>query len=152
MSIGSNITLADAQGTPVNHVFVWAGVDPQGVSHWIDRSSSEPIGYWRISMSSRAPRRPSRGNRSRVGVADSATGVFRNTITLSEPVLENVTNSTVSGIAPAPTVSYIPRMELVSLSPERGSALSRGNMVKMFANLLLNAQANALLENLDQPR
>lgn len=144
MSLAGNITLLDAQPTPVSHVFNYIGTDRAGVSHWEDRSNGVPIGNWRISMSVRPPIRK-KGSLT-------ATGVYRNTITLSEPVMENVTNSTISGIEPAPTVAYIPRMELVYLSPERSSTLARANMHKMFANLLLSTAATSVLEDNDQPR
>lgn len=144
MSTASNIVLADAAGVPVNHTFGWSGMDPNGVSHWLDRSGGIPIGYWAIRMYQRNPVR--RGNQAQ------ATGVYRTNISFEIPVLENVTNSTVSGIAPAPTISHTARVNCEILLPEKSSDLTRQHLRKMFWNLLNNAQVLALVESLDQPR
>lgn len=156
MSTASNITIADATSpTPVNHNFVWSGVDPKGVSRWVDRTvSSQPIGAWEITMSQREPVRkfvPNYGAGASGGMY-AATGVYRDTITLRIPVLEVVSNSTVSGIAPAPTVSHVCQVRMEFLLPERSEKITRQHIAKMAALLLQNAQSLSLLTDLDQPR
>lgn len=144
MSTASNIVLADAAGTPVNHTFTWSGQTPNGVSHWLDRSGGIPIGYWAIRMSQRDP--------VRRGRKDQATGVYRTMLQFDIPVLETVSNSTVSGIAPAPTISHTARVNCEFLLPERSSDLTRQHLRKMFFNLMNNAQVLSLVEALDPPR
>lgn len=147
MSTAANIVLADAASTPVNHTFTWSGVDRNGVSHWVDRVySSQPIGYWTITMSQRDPVRRAQGP------GDAANGVYRDVITLAIPVLEVVSNSTISGIAPAPTISHVERVRIEFISPERSTKETRQHARKMAMNLLANAQVLALVEDLDQPR
>jgi len=141
MPQASNIVLADAQGTPVNHTFVPVGRDSKGIFWYQDMSQTNPVGYWRISVEIRRPVDANPGQ--------SAEGrTFRYRIGLHEPVLENVTNSTVSGIAPAPTVAYIPRVYTEYVYPERTALLDRQNGRKMSALLQANAQVVDLVENL----
>jgi hypothetical protein len=137
----ANIILADAQATPVNHTFIPIGYDQNGVYWWEDQSQASPIGYWRISM---VLQRPAPGA---AGV-DSSKRVYRAKIGLHEPTLENVTNSTVSGIQPAPTLSYVPRTFVDAILPERSSLQNRKDLRKMSANLLAEAQLTAMIETL----
>lgn len=128
----ANIVLADAQATPVNHTFVPLGYDRDGLYWWEDQSAASPIGYWRISMQLIRPQ---------IGKAGEASDrrTYRAKLGLHEPVLENVTNSTVSGVAPAPTISYIPRCFTEYVLPERSSLQNRKDIRKMMANLLAEA-------------
>jgi len=139
-----NIVLADAQGTPVNHTFVPLGPDTAGVFWFEDQSQASPIGYWRISYQLKRPTASTAG-------ASSSQRTYRATIGLHEPVLENVTNNTVSGIAPAPTVSYIPRSFTEYVMPERSSLQNRKDLRKMTFNLSNEAQFIALVESLVMP-
>ena len=73
----SNIVLADAQGTPVNHTFVPLGPDKDGVFWFEDQSQASPIGYWRISYQLKRPA---------VGQAGQAANrTYRAVIGLHEP-------------------------------------------------------------------
>jgi hypothetical protein len=76
---------------------------------------------------------------------------YRAVIGLHEPTLENVTNNTVSGIAPAPTVSYVPRVFVEFVMPERSSLQNRKDLRKMVYNLLNETQLVALAETLITP-
>lgn len=140
----SNIVLADAQGTPVNHTFVPLGPDRDGVFWFEDQSQASPIGYWRISYQLKRPT---------VGQAGSNSNqrTFRAVIGLHEPALENVTNNTVSGIAPAPTISYVPRSFVEYVMPERASLQNRKDLRKMTYNLQNEAQLVSLVESLVTP-
>jgi len=141
MALATNIVLADAQATPVNHTFIPLGPDKNGVFWFEDQSQSSPIGYWKISIESKRPGPPSAGE-------SSSKRMVRVKVGMHQPVLENITNSTVSGIAPAPVVSYIPRSFTEYLLPERSSLLDRQNARKMMANLQGNAQVVAAVETL----
>lgn len=139
----SNIVLADAQATPVNHTFVPLGPDSDGVFWFEDQSQASSVGFWRISMQLKRPKLGAAGQ--------SATRVYRTIIGMHQPVLENVTNATVSGIAPAPTISYVPRCFAEFVMPERSALLDKQNLRKMLYNLLANAQAVAAVESLQLP-
>lgn len=141
MALATAIVLADAQATPVNHTFIPLGPDRNGVFWFEDQSQASPIGFWRISMESKRPGAPAQND-------NSAKRMIRVKIGLHQPVLENVTNATVSGIAPAPTVSYIPRSFAEFIIPERSALIDRQNMRKMMSNLLANAQVVAAAETL----
>jgi hypothetical protein len=136
-----NIVLADALATPVNHTFVPLGPDRDGVFWWEDQSQASPIGYWRISHQLKRPPVPVAGQ-------SSNQRTYRAVIGLHEPILENVTNNTVSGISPAPTISYTPRVFLEAVLPERASLQNRKDLRKMIYNALNEAQGIALCENL----
>lgn len=139
--MASNIVLADAQATPVNHTFVPIGRDKDGVYWFEDQSQANTIGYWQISIELKRPVAPtakqsSEGRAMRVRVA------------LHEPVLETVSNDTVSGIAPAPTVSYVPRSFVEYVLPERASLQNRKDLRKMMYLLQNDSQVVASVENL----
>jgi len=139
-----NIVLADAQGTPVNHTFVPLGPDKDGVFWFEDQSQASPIGFWRISYQLKRPPPGATGQ-------SSSQRTYRAAIGLHEPILENVTNNTVSGIAPAPTIAYSPRCFVEYVMPERTALIDRKNLRKMTYNLQNEAQLIALVENLVTP-
>lgn len=140
MPVATNIVLADAQGTPVNHTFIPLGRDPKGVFWFEDQSQANTIGYWRISVEQKRPQMAQSGTQSK-------DRTYRTTVGLHEPVLETVSNSTISGIAPAPTVAYLPRVFTEYVSPERSSLLDRKHLRKMNANLQADANIIAVVEN-----
>lgn len=137
------IVLADAAGTPVNHTFNPSGKDPKGVFWFYDRSQTNAIGYWKISIQLVEPP-PARAGQS------SADRAYRAKVTLHEPVLETISNSTVSGITPAPTVAYIPRVSTEYIMSERSVLLERQHLRKMNYNLQNNAQVVSIVETLEQ--
>lgn len=140
----SNIVLADALGTPVNHTFVPLGPDKDGVFWFEDQSQAAPVGFWRISYQLKRPTAATAGQ-------SSSQRTYRAVIGLHEPILETVSNNTVSGIAPAPTISYIPRCFTEYVMPERSSLQNRKDLRKMNANLQAEAQLIALVETLVTP-
>ena len=139
MATATAIVLADAQATPVNHTFSPIGADSNEVYWFVDQSQTNAIGYWKISVEITRPKIAQPGESSK-------NRVERVRIGLHEPVLETVSNSTVSGIAPAPTVAYIPRSFHEFILPERGVLLDRKNLRKMSANLLNDANIVAVVE------
>lgn len=139
--MASNIVLADAQATPVNHTFVPIGRDKNGVYWFEDQSQANAIGYWKIAVELSKPPTP-------VAQQNSSGRTIRAKISLHEPVLETVSNNTVSGIAPAPTVSYVPRSFTDFVLPERSTLQNRKDLRKMMASLLGDAQVTAVVESL----
>lgn len=79
--------------------------------------------------------------------ADGRTNRVR--VGLHEPVLANITNSTVSGVEPAPQLAYVVRSFTEYVLPERSALLNRKNIRKMSAALLGNSQIIAVVENLE---
>jgi hypothetical protein len=142
--MASNIVIADAAGTPVNHTFVPMGLDKDGIYWWVDQSATNALGYWRISA---ITKRPKPG----VSGTSSSGRTFRVEVGLHEPVLANITNSTVSGVAPAPTLAYTPRSLHTFILPEEGDSLSRDNLAKMSPLLLSDPQIAALVKTLAYP-
>lgn len=139
--MASNIVLADAQATPVNHTFVPIGRDKNGVFWFEDQSQANAIGFWRVSIDLKRPASPG-------GKTSSEGRSYRTRVELHEPILENVSNNTMSGIAPAPTVSYVPRSFTDFVMPERASLQNRKDLRKMHASLLGDSQVIAAVETL----
>lgn len=140
--MASNIVLADAQGTPVNHTFVPRGPDKDGIFWFEDQSAANQLGYWRISVEIKRPNvNPSAGT-------SSAGRTNRVRVGLHEPILANVTNSTVSGVEPAPTLAYIPRSFTEYVMPEASSLQNRKDLRKMTYNLQNDAQVVSAVESL----
>lgn len=140
----ANIVLADAQATPVSHTFVPIGVDSNGVLWFEDQSAASPIGFWKISYQITRPKPAAPGESSK-------DRVIRVKVGLHEPILENVTNSTVSGVAPAPTISYVNRSNREFIFAERSSQQNRKDLRKMDWNLSNEAQFVNMVENLIFP-
>lgn len=139
--MASNIVLADAQATPANHTFVPVGRDKNGVFWFEDQSAANAIGNWRISVEMTRPPVPA-------AQASSSGRTNRVKIGLHEPILETVSNSTVSGIAPAPTISYVLRTFSEFILPERATLQNRKDLRKMIASLLGDTQVTACIESL----
>lgn len=140
MATATNIVLADAQATPVNHTFVVFGKDDKGVFWFVDQSQSNEIGYWRVSVEVQKPATPRPGE-------SSANRVTRVKVGLHEPILEVLSNNS-AGYIPAPTVAYIPRVITEYVLHERCSLQNRKDLRKM--NALLQADSNivAVVESL----
>lgn len=129
MAAAANIVLNDALATPVAHTFVPLGPDRNGVWWFEDQSGASPIGYNRISLSITRPLSSTAGETSEARMA-------RVKLAVHTPKLENTTNSTVSGVAPAPTISYTPRVNVEFMIPER-SALQDRKDIRKYAQFLL---------------
>lgn len=138
----ANIVLNDAATTPVAHTFNPARQGLVGnsmVADFEDRSANTgiPVGFYKVALDFNRPTK------------DRKT--YRIGLKLSTPVLETVSNSTVSGIAPAPQVSYTPMVDCTIVIPDRASLQNRKDIRKMFYELLNNSQVVAAIENLDAP-
>lgn len=136
----SNIVLNDAATTPVAHTFIPMGYDTNGVFWFEDQSQSNAIGYWRISAELKRPPAAAAGQ-------SSEGRVYRARFALHEPVQANITNSTVTGVLPAPALAYTVRSFSEFVLPERSSLLDRQNIAKMTPLLIQNAQIKAIIEN-----
>ncbi|UUW21226.1 MAG: hypothetical protein [Sanya fiers-like virus 8] len=140
MSAVANIVLADAQATPVNHTFIPLGPDSNGAWWFEDQSQASPVGYWKISL-----QLVRNGPVSAGSTASDRTSRVK--VTLHEPVLETVTNSS-TGLTPAPTVAFVPRCTTEYIMSERSSLQNRKDLRKMNSLLQSEAQLVAMVENL----
>lgn len=138
--MASNIVLADAQATPVNHTFVPIGRDKNGVYWFEDQSAANAIGFWKVSVEVTRPPVATAGQ-------DSTGRTIRTRIGLHEPTLETVSNSTVTGISPAPTVAYVARSFQEFVIPERATLQNRKDLRKMAAALVTDAQVVSVVES-----
>lgn len=143
MPLATNIVLADAQATPVNHTFKPIGYDRNQVFTWEDQSAASTIGNWKITMKYNRP-----GN-AQAGVASNGRN-HNVKFALHEPVLETLGTQTISGIPPAPTVSYIPRGFVEIPMPERATLQNRKDLRKMLGALFSDPQVIAVIEGQEQ--
>lgn len=141
MAAASNIVLPDGLATPVNHTFVPVEKDKNGVFWFEDQSLASPIGYYRIGVSLVRPSAGTAGD-------SSQNRVNRVRLTISTPKLENVTNSTVSGVAPAPTLSYVPRASVEFVLPERSATQDRKDLRLFVSGLMSNTHLINAVESL----
>lgn len=139
--MAANVVINDAQATPVAHTFIPVGRDKNGVFWFEDQSQANAIGYWRVAVELKRPEIP-KGRQSSEGRS------FRVRVEVHMPVLENVSNSTVSGVAPAPTVSYVMRGFSEFVVPERSTLQNRKDIGKIMRGALVDSQILAVLESL----
>lgn len=136
MAAIANIVINDAVSpTPVAHTFA-PDRTPDGGSVWLDRSASQYIGFNKLTLSMVRPKGPS----------GQATRNIRLIMKLETPKLEVTSNNTVSGIAPAPTVSYRPVLEMHVTCPERCTLQDRKDLQKYAQQLLTNSFVTDLFE------
>lgn len=140
MAIATDIVLADAQATPVNHTFVPQGRDKDGFYYFEDQSAPSPLGWWKFGIALTKPVPTAAG-----ASADGAAARVKVKILL--PVLESLgTND--AGLTPPPTIAYVPAFHGEFISSMRAGSLDRKNVRKLAYNLLGNAQVIAVVENL----
>lgn len=138
----SAITLNDAQVSPVAHVFAPAQTSAD-MALLEDRSLGYYAGFGKLKF------KLSRPKPARKGVPRSTN--IRLVIGVETPKLENTTNSTITGIAPAPTVSHRPTVEMAFVFPERCSLADRKDLLKYMLQLASNSFVTAAVENLELP-
>ncbi len=136
----SNIVINDGQGTPVAHTFAPAKTQAD-YALLEDRSAGIYIGFNKLTFSLSRPK----------GETKSANRNIHLSIRIETPKLENVRNSTISGIAPAPTISYRPQVELNVVFPERCSLQDRKDLQAYIKNALSNAFVTDAFEDYELP-
>lgn len=140
MGIATNIVLADAQATPVNHTFVPVGPRKDGFFMFEDQSASSPVGYNTVEVRMRRIVSPTRGKRA----AEASN--TRIDLRVKTPKLETLgTNS--AGFVPSPTVAYVPTVDLSIVISDRAAALDRKDLRKYIWSLLDNAQIKGMVED-----
>lgn len=136
----ANIVINDGQGTPVAHTFAPAKTQAD-YALLEDRTAGIYIGYNKLTFTLARPS----------GASKAANRNLRLSIRIETPKLENVTNSTISGIAPAPTISYRPQVELMATFPERCSLQDRKDLQAYVKNALSNSFVTDAFEKYELP-
>jgi hypothetical protein len=140
----TSFVLNDALATPVAHTFAPARqgfFNGHDVAEYEDRAvnGGSPSGFNRVSLSL------SRPNRDRKS--------YRLSVKVSTPIMETISNSTASGIAPAPTVAYTLLADMSFVIPDRAVPQNRKDLRKFVRDLFNDPASPVLLtiENLDFP-
>lgn len=141
MAAVATIVIPDALATPVNHSFLPLGSDAKGVWWFEDQLTGvAPVGWNRIGISLTRPGNPAPG-------ASSSERLSRVKLAIHVPRLETLSNNA-AGFLPAPTVAYIPRVNVEFLLPDRAVEQDRKDLRKYLIGLLGNAQVVAAVETL----
>ncbi len=140
MSAVTNITLNDAQATPVLHTFVPLGPDVNGVWWWEDQTGTASIAYNRISMKLSRPKPAAAGD-------NSDKRVNRVKISIFTPKVEALGVAD-SGYTPSPTVAYTPRCDIEFVVSERALLQDRKDLRKYADFLLAETQLTNMIEGL----
>jgi len=140
MAAIANIIINDGQGTPVAHTFAPAKTQAD-MALLEDRAAGIYIGYNKLTFALSRP----------VGASKEATRNLKLSIKIETPKLETVSNNTVSGIAPAPTISYRPVVELITTFPERCSLQDRKDLQAYIKNVLANSFVTDAFEKYELP-
>lgn len=142
MTAITSIVLNDAASTPVAHTFAPARQGLQGtsqVAEYEDRSANAgyPVGFYRLGLDFS---RPSQSRKS-----------YRIKLKLETPSMANISNSTVTGIEPAPEVAYSCIAQVDVVLPERCSLQNRKDLRKMLYEALNDINVKKAFEELDPP-
>lgn len=140
MSAVANIVLSDAQATPVAHTFIPLGPDSKGAWWFEDQSSSNAIGYNRISLQLVRASVATQGQ-------TSLERVNRVRIGIHTPVLETLGTAD-NGLTPPPTVAFVPRCNIEIIMNERSSLQNRKDLRKYAQFILADSQVVSMVESL----
>lgn len=144
MAAIANIVLNDAQATPVAHTFAYASAGNQRGSGQVvyeDRAIGVYIGYNKLTLAIARPK----------GETRSAGRNLQLMVKIETPKMEVLSNSTVTGIAPAPTVSYRLVAELKVTMPERSQLQDRKDLQKYLREAFNNSFVTDLFEKYELP-
>lgn len=140
MAAIANIVINDGEATPVAHTFEPAKTTAD-YAFWEDRDAGIYIGNKKLTVQlSRPSGNGNVGNRN-----------LRVMIKIEVPRMETLSNSTVSGIMPAPTVAYRSVAEMNFTLPERSTLQERKNLRAFVAQLMGNGQIADVIDKLSIP-
>lgn len=140
MAARANIVINDGQASPVAHTFNPAKVvdiDAVTLATYEDRSGGIAVGFPVVSISMRRPSKTSR--------------TYKVQLKVVVPTLETISNSTVSGILPAPTKAYDTLVNVEFITHERAPLQSRKDILAYAKNLLAHAVVTSAIQDLDMP-
>lgn len=141
MAVRANIAINDGLGVPVLHTFSPNSGDGNipgtSVVGYEDRVGGISVGFPTITFATRKPTRQNRNHKL--------------TVTVKVPRLETVSNSTISGIAPAPTPAYDVVFVGHFTCPERSELAVRKDALAYVKNLFANIVMTQAVETLESP-
>lgn len=129
------LTLADGAAVPVNHTFNPVNIDALGIAKWADRVGGIALGYPVVTLSMRQPNKANRN--------------YKLVVKVVTPVLEQTSQSTGTGIAPAPTKAYDLTSVTEVVLPERSTLAQRKDLIAFHRNMFANAVITAAVENFE---
>jgi hypothetical protein len=124
MSAIANIVINDGLATPVAHTFAPAKTQAD-MALLEDRGAGVYIGFNKLAFMLKRPN----------GDSNVANRNLKLNVRIETPKLEVVSNSTISGIAPAATVAYRPFVEMGFVFPERCILQDRKDLLAYVKNL-----------------
>lgn len=136
----SNLILNDGLATPVAHTFNPAR-SIADFAQWEDRVAGIYIGFNKVSFQLIRP----------TGNGRTGSRNLKLNVKVETPKMETLSNSTVSGIAPAPTVAYRVVCEMNFTLPERSSLQDRKDMRAFIVSLVGTNQFTQALETFEMP-
>lgn len=102
---------------------------------WERRTSGIKVGFEKVSLMLRQPSKNLRSTKV--------------TAKLVVPVLANITNSTVSGVEPAPTVAYSNMINIEAVLAERSTAVSRADLYQYTVDFVASDEFKNAILNTD---
>jgi hypothetical protein len=143
MAAVAPIVVNDGQATPVAHTFTPAGPDRNGVQYYKDVSGGIAIGFPQITIDLREPRPAGPSG------ASVSSRVYRATVKVVLPILENNVVNSWSGILPSPTKSYDLVFRGEFLLPERSQLAGRKDLFAFVKNLMADTVMTKLIQDLE---
>lgn len=128
-----NIVLNDGAATPVAHTFAPETISGT-IAKYADRAGGIPIGYNSLWIDVR----PAKGN-----------GIWKESVTLIAPILEQTSPSTASGIQPAPTVAYYSTFKGDWMYSNRSTLQNRKDHKAFVKNFNGHATHDSIVENME---
>lgn len=110
------------------HNFTPVKIDSNGVAKWADKIAGIPIGFPILTMSVKEP-------------APKGAPLYKVTLKLALPQLEQSSPSTATGYQPAPALAYSHYATLEFVCPSRGTPANRKDMLTYVQDLLASAVA-----------
>lgn len=136
MALATNIVIADALATPVNHTLIPVGRDNLGVLRYIEQTTGPQIGAWLAGISLRKPG-PAKAMQNTAGRLEKVT------LSVRIPTLETMANNS-AGYVPAPMISHYRDTTCVMTRSERASEIeNKTSRLALIAMLQSAAFINA---------
>lgn len=140
MPARASITINDGAATPVAHIFNPATiVDERNMTlaGYEDRSGGIPVGFPTISLSMKRPSKTSAN--------------YRVVAKVVVPTLETISNSTASGILPAPQKAYDSLVTCEFVMNQRMSLQQRKDLLAYAKNLISTSLIQSIVQDFDMP-
>ncbi len=132
MPSNAPITIKDGAATPADHVFAPNSIDGR-LAAFQEVNSGVPVGYPKLSISSREP-------------VKNGAGVYRVVVKLTLPKAVTYTDASGKTVT---TVDHTDTAEVTMLVGQTSTLQERKNLRVLIANALLTTQVAAVSDNLE---